>query len=318
MDLISVIVPVYNVEKYLRKCVDSILAQTYTNLEIILVDDGSPDNCGKICDEYAAKDSRIKVIHQENGGLSAARNAGLDVATGDYIGFVDSDDYIAPDMYEKLYQAIEIYNSDIALCGFKKFELESRTEVYEKKLLYRDEFLKELLLENIKSYAWNKLYKKSLFDNVRFPEGELFEDLKIMHLIGEKVSAVSFTNKILYYYRIRQGSITFNNRGLNADDYIAATHDRSERYKKTEFYHYAVAGEFRCIRVVVSEMSLTNSNDDTYKQLFKESKKLYRICKHEIKGFQKVLTLLYLLSPKLYKLIRKQYSRIQLKEGRTK
>lgn len=118
--LISVIVPVYNVEKYLSKCIDSILAQTYKNLEIILVDDGSPDNCPKICDEYAKKDNRIKVIHKENGGLSAARNVALDIAKGEYIGFVDSDDFIAEDMYEVLYNLAEKYNAEISSVSFYK------------------------------------------------------------------------------------------------------------------------------------------------------------------------------------------------------
>lgn len=118
-DLISVIVPVYKVERYLCRCVDSIIAQTYTNLQIILVDDGSPDGSGAICDDYAAKDPRITVIHKENGGLSDARNAGLGAARGSYIGFVDSDDYISVDMYEKLYKAIVACNADMSVCNFR-------------------------------------------------------------------------------------------------------------------------------------------------------------------------------------------------------
>ena len=116
-DKISVIVPVYKVEKYLNRCVQSIASQTYENLEIILVDDGSPDNCGVLCDEWVQKDSRIKVVHKENGGLSSARNAGVAVATGAYVGFVDSDDYIHPQMYEKLYEALVENGADISICG---------------------------------------------------------------------------------------------------------------------------------------------------------------------------------------------------------
>ena len=178
--LISVIVPIYKVEKYLHKCIDSILAQTYTNLEIILVDDGSPDNCGKICDEYAAKDSRIKVIHQPNGGLSAARNAGLDIATGDYIGFVDSDDYIAPDMYEKLYNALVKNDADMAICDYQRFgnelpydEMSLTTEV----ITGLQAMEKQNTVINCSFVvAWSKLYKSFIFSNVRFPVGKINED----------------------------------------------------------------------------------------------------------------------------------------------
>lgn len=123
-DLISIIVPVYKVENYLSKCLDSMICQTYKNIEIILVDDGSPDNSGKICDDYAKKDSRIKVIHKENGGLSDARNAGLKIATGKYIGFVDSDDYISVEMYEKLYNQAKKEDADIACCNYYRVKME--------------------------------------------------------------------------------------------------------------------------------------------------------------------------------------------------
>ena len=165
--LISVIVPVYNVEKYLEKCVSSIVNQTYKNLEIMLVDDGSTDSSGKMCDEFAKKDDRIKVIHKPNGGLSDARNSALKIAKGDYIGFVDSDDYIADDMFETLCDLMEDNNSDISIVSFY--------EIYNNKLIgVRDskelenmtklEAMKELLIDSkIQSYAWNKLFKRELF-----------------------------------------------------------------------------------------------------------------------------------------------------------
>lgn len=300
-DMITVIIPVYKVEEYLCECIDSIIAQTYTNLEIILVDDGSPDNCGKICDEYAEKDPRIKVIHQENGGLSAARNAGLDIATGDYIGFVDSDDYIELNFFKELYKSIQEYNSELAVCGVKKFGMDKRTEFYGNKQITKTEFLKNLLCGSVKSYSCNKLYRSSLFNGIRFPEGELFEDLKIMHLIGEKTCCVSFTDKTFYNYRIRKNSITAENKGIKAKDYLSATHSRSDRYKDTEFYVYAVAGEFRCLRVIVPDMS----RNKEYYDLFKRSKQLFSICKDKIKGFQKLLSYIYLISPKLYLYLKK-------------
>ena len=179
---ISVIVPVYKVEEYLCRCVDSIINQTYKNLEIILVDDGSPDSCGRICDEYAEKDSRIKVIHKENGGLSSARNAGLDIATGDYIGFVDSDDFIDAEMYSMLYEMIK--NADVEISG-----VNGRSFVEEEHLLPYiagrkniskeqscEEAIKGLLLRTFNSSVCSKLFLGSLFKSRRFEIGKLSED----------------------------------------------------------------------------------------------------------------------------------------------
>ena len=162
--LISVIVPIYKVEKYLRKCVESILSQTHTNLEIILVDDGSPDNCGAICDEYAKQDARIKVIHKPNGGLSDARNAGLDIMTGEYVAFVDSDDWIGPRMYETLLQMLKLFQADIAIGGVAD-ELEQNGKVTTVKVTnYREKPFYESATEAMHSFfttawaAWDKLY----------------------------------------------------------------------------------------------------------------------------------------------------------------
>ena len=179
-DLISVIVPVYKVERYLCRCVDSIIAQTYTNLQIILVDDGSPDGSGAICDDYAAKDSRITVIHKKNGGLSDARNAGLVAACGSYIGFVDSDDYIAVDMYEKLYKAIVACNADMSVCNFRYVD-ENGNNIEERNnaLPVKDEVIDGITaltrtLDDKGWYyvtAWNRLYSRKLLQSIYFPDG---------------------------------------------------------------------------------------------------------------------------------------------------
>ena len=162
--LISIIIPVYKVEKYLEKCIKSVLDQTYKNLQIILVDDGSPDNCGNICDDYARVDNRIEVIHKANGGLSDARNVGLKAARGEYIGFVDSDDYVSNEMFENLYNTLISNDVDVAICNFyividdKNIikNADNGVEIYNKL-----EILKEILLDKkIQSYAWNKLYKR--------------------------------------------------------------------------------------------------------------------------------------------------------------
>lgn len=210
--LISVIVPVYKVEKYLHKCVDSILAQTYTNLEIILVDDGSPDNCGRICDEYAAKDSRIKVIHQENGGQSVARNNGVTCAEGEYVSFIDSDDYIEPTYIESLYSGIEKYNSAISACRMycesedgKIFNKNSGSGVI---INYsKIEALKEICYEEkLGSSPCCKLFKTELVRNIPFPEGKKYEDLATIYKLISSSEAVSFIDEALYHYVQHNGS----------------------------------------------------------------------------------------------------------------
>jgi glycosyltransferase involved in cell wall biosynthesis len=213
-DLISVIVPVYKVEKYLEKCIESVLKQTYTNLQIILVDDGSPDNCGKICDEYAKKDSRIEVIHKANGGLSDARNVGISKAKGRYIGFVDSDDYIKEDMYEILLNLIKKYDADVSICNL--YDVIDGNECIRNKEngireYSRLDILKKVLLDkNIQSYAWNKLYEKELFDEIKYPIGKKYEDIGTTFYLFEKCNKIVVTSEPEYYYLKRADSLVNN------------------------------------------------------------------------------------------------------------
>ncbi len=214
-ELITIIVPIYQVEKYLKKCIDSILNQTYKNLEIILVDDGSTDNSPKICDDYKKKDNRIKVIHKENGGLSDARNAGMKIATGKYIGFIDSDDYIKSDMYQVLYENIVKTNADISICDFLAIkENDSNYTMEERKQDINEyntiEALRLLIENKIRSYAWNKLYKRELLAGIQFPKGKKMEDLAVMYKIFEKAEKIVNTNKTEYYYLQRSSSILGN------------------------------------------------------------------------------------------------------------
>lgn len=210
--LVTVIVPVYKVEKYLRKCVDSILLQTYENIEIILVDDGSPDNCGAICDEYAQKDSRIKVIHKENGGLSDARNAAIDVCTGEYLTFIDSDDYVASDYVEVLYNLVEKYNCKLSIAIWQTF-YETDAPVVIKNRYYEacwkpGEAVSYMFYqEKFDNAACVKLYHRSLFDAIRFPKGMLFEDLYITYRLLFNSDMVAYCNKKIYYYLLRRDSI---------------------------------------------------------------------------------------------------------------
>lgn len=226
--LISVIVPIYKVENYLRQCIDSILRQTHKNLEIILVDDGSPDGCPAICDEYEKKDDRIKVIHKENGGLSDARNAGLEIATGEYIGFVDSDDWIMPDMYEYLLQGILGYQSEISYCGWVNaheiwmdYQNEQTDKVYT-----RETALNELFFDRLKNFAWNKLYKAELWREVRFPVGRNFEDILTTYKLFEQAKRITILKEPKYYYRIRANGITNEKGFLNRWSIYTAIIDR--------------------------------------------------------------------------------------------
>lgn len=208
---ISVIVPVYRAQPYLVQCLDSITAQTYGNLQIILVDDGSPDGCGVICDEYAAKDSRIRVIHQPNGGVAAARNAGLAAASGDWIGWVDADDWIEKDMFGFLLANALREEADVCVCA-RFEELKSRTGRYgfpERKLLDRTGALKSLLENRFLDDAlYDKLWKRHLFHTIRFPEGRTYEDLATVYRLLEQAQRVLCLPEQKYHYRRHRGSIT--------------------------------------------------------------------------------------------------------------
>ena len=215
--LISIIVPVYKVEKYLDKCVDSIVHQTYTNLEIILVDDGSPDNCPAMCDKWAEKDSRIRVIHKKNGGLSSARNAGLDIASGEFFGFVDSDDYILPEMYATLLTLITENDAGLSICCFE--EVDERGEIlpdhldttgtFIDEVLTGEEVLRKCLTVNWRYVvAWNKLYRASVFRGVRFPEGRFHEDGFTAHHFFCMAGNVAISGKKMYIYVRNYDSLT--------------------------------------------------------------------------------------------------------------
>lgn len=211
MKLLSVIVPVYNVEPYLKQCIESIIHQTYTYLEIILVDDGSTDNSGAICDTYANQDSRIKVIHQHNGGLSAARNRGIDEATGEYIAFVDSDDFLDLTMYSVLIDALEQHQLDIIGCNAFRYKSENNIKSYkndgELVIYNHDEALKISLYDGFTA-AWNKLYKRSVIETIRFPIGRKFEDSATSYLIINNAQHIGHIDRCLYYYRLNLNSIT--------------------------------------------------------------------------------------------------------------
>lgn len=210
-DLISIVVPVYGVEGYLDRCITSILMQTYCNFELILVDDGSRDASGRICDEYAMNDSRIIVIHKKNGGLSDARNAGIDISKGKYITFIDSDDYVENDYLEVLHKAIKKNNSDISICSYQSVyengKILKQNENY-CKVLSPEEMCEEILYQtNFNVSAWAKMYKIELFSNIRYPVGKIFEDAFTTYKLILKSKSISVDLKICYNYMIRGESI---------------------------------------------------------------------------------------------------------------
>ena len=258
-ELISIIVPVYNVEQYLEKCVDSIINQTYKNLEIILVDDGATDSSSKLCDKLAKIDNRIKVYHKENGGLSDARNYGVERATGDYIGFVDSDDYIDSEMYEELYEAIKKENVDVVECNLKII-YPDRVELFTEQKYYnvytKQEYLEEYLkIEKIFGSACVRLIKSDIAKKLKFPVGKLYEDTYYAYDLIEKVDRYVIMNNPYYNYLMRENSITntkFNPRIFDLIEIV-------EKFRKTTYENYPGLKEAADCRKMYAYFSVLNS-----------------------------------------------------------
>lgn len=315
MKKISVIIPIYNIEEYLPRCLESVLAQTYRNLEVILVDDGSWDNSGMIADQYVLKDQRIKVIHQKNQGVSAARNAGLDQATGEYIGFVDGDDYIEPDMYEILVHIMESEQVDIAHCGYQMVypsKVEYYYNTHEKLIMDRKEGILELLKgRKVEPGLWNKLYKAELFQTVRLPYGVAeTEDLLCNFELFSVAEKSCFYDVSKYHYMLRCGSATNENLSeKKRKDRYYVVNTILERINNQDGL-YPVAYE-RYIRILV-ENSLQSEwlelRKESLEKLRKECRKVVE-CKElgmKIKGI--VVMVVYFRS--IYKGIRFFYKKI--------
>jgi len=223
---ISVIIPIYNVDSYIAKCLESVINQSYKNLEIIIINDGSTDKTKDICEHYANTDNRIVLVNQNNQGISMARNKGLDMAAGEYIGFVDGDDWIDRDMYELLYKNLCKYDSDISMCKFvfinengdllyQRYDLQERSVIY----LENQEKMSNFI-ESEKNYLWNKLYKKDLFNHIRFPKNKLFEDVFISCKLIDKANRIVISSEHKYYYLRRNNSITTQTFNVQSLDII--------------------------------------------------------------------------------------------------
>lgn len=289
MPEISVIVPVYKVEKYIKKCVDSILAQSFTDFELWLVDDGSPDNCGTICDEYAKIDERVKVIHKKNGGLSDARNAALDVMQGNYVFFVDSDDWISNDALESTYAALKKTGAKVATGNIVSvYEDGTERELYsptqEEKILRGEEMLITLLRPN----AFNRLYEAGLFRNLRYPVGRLYEDVFLYHRILEQIDSMVLTGKNSYYYLVRNGSIMNMDYNIKFTDIVDAVYDRAKWLDRIG--QRRLADETRLFvysQVAVAYAQLDKNNNEHIKRL-SEIKILYDECYEKLKKSKQI------------------------------
>ncbi len=286
-DLISIIVPVYNVEKYLEKCVKSIIHQTYQKIEIILVDDGSKDNSGKLCDELQKKDNRIKVIHKPNGGLSDARNAGLKLAQGQYIGFVDSDDYIAKDMFQTLYHLIQENNADISIISYYELYQDKVIRVRDSKtqeIFTKIQALRELLIDTkIQSYAWNKLFKKELFEAIEFPTNKNFEDIATTLFLFERADKIVLYEAPKYFYVRRDDSIIGIKNDKTYMDYLDVIYqkyfDLEGKYQELDLYN---AYNFVINMIWVYTIIVTFDLEHVYK----EFEKKYPLFEKLIKQYQ--------------------------------
>lgn len=276
--LISVIVPIYNVESYLEECVNSILNQTYKNLEIILVDDGSPDNCPSMCDNYQKLDSRIRVIHKINGGLSDARNKGLEIATGEYISFIDSDDFIEKNMYQKMMDSILENNAELCSCSINLVYDDRIERIDNKREILNDNYsvMKSYILDyNIKTPVWDKLYHKSLLNDLYFEKGKYNEDEFFTYILLSRVKKAVVIEDCFYNYRQREKSIMADYSPKRIDSLEAALQRTEFIYKNyPEFYVKAKYDLYiMCIcnyKALIKSENLTDENKEKYMEIIEE------------------------------------------------
>ena len=254
--LISIIIPVYKVEEYMDRCLESIVGQTYENLEIILVDDGSPDKCPEKCDDWASKDGRITVVHKSNGGLSDARNKGLDVCRGDYIAFVDSDDWILPEMYQNMLDAIIKENADICACNIISCYPDRQVKWGTDKNIAGNSELMLKRLYTDSEYpvcAWNKLYKRDLWQDFRFPVGKLCEDAFTTYILLHRADRIVQISDALYCYRIRPESImtsAFSKRNMDEEEAWRKNYEFI-RYSYPRLYRKAFSFYLQSVNVLI-------------------------------------------------------------------
>ena len=317
MQLISVIVPIYNIDSYLRRCLDSIINQTYKNLEIILIDDGSIDTSGKICDEYAIKDSRIKVVHESNKGVSSARNTGLNLAKGFYISFVDGDDWISPKMYEILYKNAIEYNSDISCCGLAQIQkngemttlADNLLKIYSKDELISGFFYDPIIKETMYGPC-NKIIKKEILNNIRFDERfAIGEDLLFLFECLMQVNSVILDNQPLYHYIKRENSATTAAFSEKRIHYINVA-DILYQYCKEKFiyaYPYALIWNYTHKLIILRKFNKYKSFKKSHNKTYNEYLNFIKLNKKNVwknlPNKRKIDYYLILFVPWIYKIL---------------
>lgn len=315
---LSIIVPIYKVEKYLDECIQSILGQTFTDFELILVDDGSPDACPQMCDAAAEQDSRVRVIHQKNGGLSAARNTGIEAARGNWLGFVDSDDFVAPDMYEKLYHAAVNAGADCAMCSVQLIHEDgSRMDTPPQWKVYGggytgEDILKTITWQNNAPYlvAWNKLYRREVFRTLRYPVGRINEDVFVFAELFDTIKKVACVEQPLYFYRQRKDSIMQSKCTLrNLDEMWSFVHcfECFQRSGRMEMLPFVESRIFAKLTGVYYRLSAQEQHSDAMRQAMAAQKKTAKFLRQQGMLTKKAAlrTMLFQTFPVVYGLRRK-------------
>ena len=291
MKKISIIIPVYNAGKHLEQCLKSVIEQTYKNLEIILVNDGSTDMSKEICEEYQKKDPRIILLNQSNVGPAETRNRGLSIATGEYVSFIDSDDYIDKDFYNELLKRIIEDNSDISIC--KHVEVKNNQNIhmvynYKEKIITSNNIMQLFLSgDTINAYLWNKLYRRELFENIRFENLKMLEDLDVMYRVLDKCKKISFVDKELYFYRCdNSNSLSKNCSKEMIDDYEFAINKMYDFFKERKYLFEAInVNKIIMYTPFFSSISCSQyyKNDEKFKESYLDFKKAFRYIKKEKK-----------------------------------
>lgn len=317
MDKVSIVVPIYKVEQYLNQCIDSLIKQTYENIEIILVDDGSPDGCPKICDEYKKIDQRIKVIHKKNGGLSDARNVGLESATGIFICFVDSDDYVEKTFIEELINAIKKNKTKISQCGIKYVNNNG-------KVLFNKGYNEDSVFSGIKMIedqyyghdienvvAWNRLYDIKLFKNIRFPKGKIHEDEYTTYKLFYDQKNVAVIKSNLYNYRQSDNSIMRSSFNIKRMDILDGLEEKMlffKQRKEDKLYYLTVSKFLACVRFIyINVFKYYPDKKELLKELKNSYNKYYKISKKykSISISTKIKNYLFYIAPHFYIILKK-------------